>query len=250
MENPWTRRRPRPQSRKLTPSSNRLPAGRMTRPLPFQALPLTLASPSFPAWNPSQTTSLPHAPMSALFRTPESPSQQTRTPLSGAAEHSRKWNKHGYSCSKGRKHRILSNFTKAALCDHSALEERKPQISPLRFAPVEMTKGRAVMVQIRCQGQKRPRLISVWMFFLGNVFRPRSHGPVGPPKVMKNGRCSATTLPGSAFSLLCHLDRSAAQWRDLRFSGPFLEMFFDRPKRNGGTCGFPGIDLALRMRIP
>ena len=27
---------------------------------------------------------------------------------------------------------------------------------------------------------------------------------------------------------LCHLDRSAAQWRDLRFSGPFLEMFFDR----------------------
>jgi hypothetical protein len=27
---------------------------------------------------------------------------------------------------------------------------------------------------------------------------------------------------------LCHLDRSAAQWRDLRFSGPFLEIFFDR----------------------
>ncbi len=27
---------------------------------------------------------------------------------------------------------------------------------------------------------------------------------------------------------LCHLDRSAAQWRDLRFSCPFLEMFFDR----------------------
>jgi hypothetical protein len=26
----------------------------------------------------------------------------------------------------------------------------------------------------------------------------------------------------------CHPDRSAAQWRDLRFSGPFLGMFFDR----------------------
>jgi hypothetical protein len=26
----------------------------------------------------------------------------------------------------------------------------------------------------------------------------------------------------------CHRDRSEAQWRDLRFSGPFLEMFFDR----------------------
>src|SRR5277367_3869848 len=25
---------------------------------------------------------------------------------------------------------------------------------------------------------------------------------------------------------LCHLDRSAAKWRDLRFSGPSLEMFF------------------------
>jgi hypothetical protein len=24
---------------------------------------------------------------------------------------------------------------------------------------------------------------------------------------------------------LCHLDRSEAQWRDLRFRGPFLEMF-------------------------
>jgi hypothetical protein len=31
---------------------------------------------------------------------------------------------------------------------------------------------------------------------------------------------------------LCHLDRSAAQWRDLRFSGPFLEMFFDRAPRS------------------
>jgi hypothetical protein len=24
---------------------------------------------------------------------------------------------------------------------------------------------------------------------------------------------------------LCHLDRSAAKWRDLRFSGPFLDCF-------------------------
>ena len=41
-------------------------------------------------------------------------------------------------------------------------------------------------------------------------------------------------------SPLCHLDRSAAQWRDLRFGGSFLEMFFDRAKRSGGTCGsFP-----------
>jgi hypothetical protein len=27
---------------------------------------------------------------------------------------------------------------------------------------------------------------------------------------------------------LCHPDRSVAQWRDLRFCRPLLEMFFDR----------------------
>jgi hypothetical protein len=36
---------------------------------------------------------------------------------------------------------------------------------------------------------------------------------------------------------LCHLDRSAAYWRDLRFSGRFLEMFFDRAQRSGEICG-------------
>jgi hypothetical protein len=37
---------------------------------------------------------------------------------------------------------------------------------------------------------------------------------------------------------LCHLDRSAAQWRDLRF-GCLLEMFFERAKRSGGICSAP-----------
>jgi hypothetical protein len=32
---------------------------------------------------------------------------------------------------------------------------------------------------------------------------------------------------------LCHLDRSAAKWRDLRFSGPLSVMFFDRAERSG-----------------
>ena len=49
---------------------------------------------------------------------------------------------------------------------------------------------------------------------------------LGPPKVMKSTFCSATTLLWKHRPPLCHLDRSAAQWRDLRFSGPFLEMFF------------------------
>jgi hypothetical protein len=81
--------------------------------------------------------------------------------------------------------------------------------------------------------------------------RPEKLRAFGPPKVMKNGFCSATTLNGSAalpfvistgevmclrptrgdekwvlFSNhtqwkrrppLCHLDRSEAQWRDLRY---------------------------------
>jgi hypothetical protein len=44
--------------------------------------------------------------------------------------------------------------------------------------------------------------------------------------------CSAATLPLKHCPSLCHLDRSVAQWRDLRFSGPFLEMYsaaFPRP---------------------
>jgi hypothetical protein len=36
----------------------------------------------------------------------------------------------------------------------------------------------------------------------------------------------------------CHPDRSAAQWRDLRFSGPSVEMFFDGAQRSGENCGF------------
>ena len=53
--------------------------------------------------------------------------------------------------------------------------------------------------------------------------RPGSAGGPGPPKVMKNGFCFLEALPPP-----CHPDRSAAQWRDLRFGGSFLGMFFDR----------------------
>jgi hypothetical protein len=38
---------------------------------------------------------------------------------------------------------------------------------------------------------------------------------------------------------LCHPDRSVAKWRDLQFSGPLLDTFFDRAKRIGETCCFP-----------
>jgi hypothetical protein len=36
----------------------------------------------------------------------------------------------------------------------------------------------------------------------------------------------------------CHPDRSEAERRDLRFRGPFVEMFFDRAQRSGEICGF------------
>ena len=39
-----------------------------------------------------------------------------------------------------------------------------------------------------------------------------------PSKVMKSAFCSATTLPWKHRPPLCHLDRSEAQWRDLRFA--------------------------------
>jgi hypothetical protein len=50
-------------------------------------------------------------------------------------------------------------------------------------------------------------------------------------------------LPFSNYSLWkhpsppCHPDRSAAQWRDLRFSGPFLEMFLDSGRFNAAYLG-------------
>ena len=114
----------------------------------------------------------------------------------------------------------------------------------------------------------------------------------GPPKRMKNSSRSATTLPGSAISPPCHpvertrisyfaalatttdavsrkgnrmkmikataLDRKSggAQWRDLRFSGSFVEMFFDRgspsTKAEGFASGrrrtnpFPGLEPGVR----
>jgi hypothetical protein len=49
--------------------------------------------------------------------------------------------------------------------------------------------------------------------------------PVSPPKVTK--KASAQQLFSLQVPSLppCHPHRSKAQWRDLRFSGPFLEMF-------------------------
>src|SRR6202034_4093361 len=58
-----------------------------------------------------------------------------------------------------------------------------------------------------------------------------------PPKATKNRFCSLTTIPGKRRPPLCHLDRSAAQWRDLRFSGPLMEMFFDGGNHGPSTQG-------------
>jgi hypothetical protein len=48
---------------------------------------------------------------------------------------------------------------------------------------------------------------------------------------------------------LCHLDRSAAQWRDLRF-GFFMEMFFYQRDSQRGSFGvlFKS-DLTLAVRL-
>jgi hypothetical protein len=37
----------------------------------------------------------------------------------------------------------------------------------------------------------------------------------------------------------CHPDRSAAQWRDLRFGGSFLEMLFESPSRDDSNLSHP-----------
>jgi hypothetical protein len=48
-----------------------------------------------------------------------------------------------------------------------------------------------------------------------------------PTKVIEKRLRSATTLY-EPLPFPCHPDRSEAERRDLRFRGPFLEMFFDR----------------------
>jgi len=60
--------------------------------------------------------------------------------------------------------------------------------------------------------------------------RPEKSWAFSSPKLMKSGFWKRDLPP-------CHPDRSAAQWRDLRFDGSFLEMFFDRAKRSGEICG-------------
>src|SRR6202034_3506647 len=82
--------------------------------------------------------------------------------------------------------------------------------------------------------------------FPGNVFRPEKSWPFGPPKVMKNGSCSATTLNGSA-ALPFVISTGAPKERSgeiCGFSGPSLGMFrpeeswaFGPPKAmKNGSC--------------
>jgi hypothetical protein len=40
---------------------------------------------------------------------------------------------------------------------------------------------------------------------------------------------------------LCHPDRSVAQWRDLQFCGPLVEMFFSIPLKNRAPGSEPGV---------
>src|SRR5580658_3055443 len=62
----------------------------------------------------------------------------------------------------------------------------------------------------------------------GNVFRPEKSWPFGPPKAMKNGSCSATTVAGSA-ALPFVISTGAQRSGEIcGVSGPFLGMFFDR----------------------
>ena len=67
----------------------------------------------------------------------------------------------------------------------------------------------------------------MWMLFLGMFF---DRGVMGlsstqgdEKRLLFSNHCRWRHRPP-----LCHLDRSAAKWRDLRFSGPFSGMFFDR----------------------
>jgi hypothetical protein len=117
-----------------------------------------------------------------------------------------------------------------------ATEKKRPQISPLRCAPVEMT--------IPFEGQVK-RFQDKYEIFAATELssRPEESWACGPPKVMKNAS-DRHPLSREPFPFPCHPDRSEAERRDLRFRGPFVEMFFDRAQRSEepapacrGICG-------------
>jgi hypothetical protein len=59
-------------------------------------------------------------------------------------------------------------------------------------------------------------------------YAPEESWAKGPPKAMKNGSCSATTVAGSA-ALPFVISTGAQRSGEIcGFSGPFLGMFFDR----------------------
>ena len=75
-----------------------------------------------------------------------------------------------------------------------------------------------VLFRDYCCRKRRPPLLSS---------RPDSW-TFGPPKAMKNGSCSATTVAGSA-ALPFVISTGAQRSGEIcGVSGPFLEMFFDR----------------------
>ena len=93
-------------------------------------------------------------------------------------------------------------------------------------APPSPLSSRPKRSAVQCSGE-----ISVWMLFLGNVFRRAGFLTFALPAKTTRGFLFSNNSLWKHPPPLCHLDRSAAQWRDLSVDVS-LEMFFDR-------AGFP-----------
>jgi hypothetical protein len=62
----------------------------------------------------------------------------------------------------------------------------------------------------------------------GDRFGRRQQREVGNPGTLRSRwQRGASPILWERHLPPCHPDRSAAQWRDLRFGGSFVEMFFD-----------------------
>jgi hypothetical protein len=102
-------------------------------------------------------------------------------------------------------------------CDGS----EQPQISPLRCAPVEMTKGRAALPK-RVVAEHKPLGICGTRHSHSKPLGQQPHYPLSSRPERSAVERSAgraipiANLPVSSHTTLCHLDRSVAQWRDLR----------------------------------
>src|ERR1700722_15046505 len=97
---------------------------------------------------------------------------------------------------------------------------RSRQLRPGRYSPFASSTERSLVERFAVLVPSTLLRATTTLPFVISTEAQRSGEICGPR--------SLYSAPGHDGPPLCHLDRSAAKWRDLRSSGSVLEMVFDR----------------------